>query len=202
MSASFAASRVASYASRPRDASRVAPVRALFALVWAAALVAVAGGDATSTSSDISTGAAALIASYPVIDVLASIITGRGMGAAGRGLRINAALSSVAIVAIVVAAFASDTGAALVAFGAWAAVSGAIQLAGAVRHYRSQDGQLPLIVSGVVSTFAGIWFIAASGKDNVHLTMVAGYMAFGALLFLLSFLISARRTRRAEPTGR
>ena len=198
MSASFAASRFASHALRPRDASHVALVRALFALVWAAALVAVVGGGTTSTSSGVPTGAAALIASYPVIDVLASIVTARGMGASGRGLRINAALSSLAVAAIVATAFASDVSAVLVAFGAWAAVSGAIQFARAVRHHRSQGRRLPLIVSGGVSTIVGISFIAASGKDDVHFTMVAGYMAFGALLFLLS----ARRTRSAAPAGR
>ena len=198
MSASFAASRFASHALRPRDASHVAPVRALLALAWAAVLVAVVGGDTTSTSSDVSTGAAALIASYPVIDVLASIVTARGMGASGRGLRINAALSSLATVAIVVSASASDVGAVLVAFGAWAAVSGAIQFARAVRPHHSQGRRLPLIVSGGLSTIIGIAFIAASGKDHVHLTMVAGYMAFGGLLFLLSAL----RIRRVAPAGR
>lgn len=198
MSASFAASRFASHALRPRDASHVALVRALFALVWAAALVAVVGGGTTSTSSDVPTGAAALIASYPIIDVLASIVAARGVGASGRGLRINAALSSLAVAALVATAVASDTGAVLVAFGAWAAVSGAIQFAWAVCHHRSQGRRLPLIVSGGVSTIVGISFIAASGKDDVHFTMVAGYMAFGALLFLLS----ARRTRSAAPAGR
>ena len=198
MSASFAAGRFASHALRPLDASRVAPVRALFALVWAAALVAVVSGDTTSTSSGVPPGAAGLIASYPVIDVLASIVSARGMGASGRGLRINAALSSLAVAALVATAFASDTGAVLVAFGAWAAVSGAIQLARAVRHHRSQGRRLPLIVSGGVSTIVGISFISASGKSDVHFTMVAGYMAFGALLFLLS----ARRTRIAAPAGR
>src|SRR4029453_794462 len=125
LSAWFAGSRFASHASRPRDASHVAPVRALLALAWAALLVAVVGGDTTGPGPDFLTGAAALVASYPVIGVLASIVTARGMGASGRGLRINAALSSLAIVAIVVTASASDVGAVLVAFGAGAAVSGA-----------------------------------------------------------------------------
>ena len=107
-------------------------------------------------------------------------------------------LSSLAVAALVATAVASDTGAALVAFGAWAAVSGAIQLARAARHDRSQGRRLPLIVSGGVSTIVGISFISASGKSDVHLTMVAGYMAFGALLFLLS----AVRTRSAAPAGR
>ena len=198
MSASFAASRFSPRGSRPRDVSRVALVRALFALVWAAALVAVVGDDVTSTSSDVPAAAAALLASYPVIDVLASIVAARGTGSSGRALRINAAISTLAVAAIAATASASDVGAVLVAFGAWAAVSGAIQLALALRRHRAQGRQLPLIVSGGLSTIAGIAFIAASGKDHAHLTMVAGYMALGALLFLLS----AVRTPTAAPTER
>ena len=99
----------------PRDVSRVALVRALFALVWAAALVAVVGGDATSTSSDVPTGAAALLASYPIIDVLASIVGARGTGSSGRALRINAAISTLAVAAIAITAFGVDAGAALAA---------------------------------------------------------------------------------------
>ena len=198
MSASFAASRFSPRESRPRDVSRVAPVRALFALVWAAALVVAVGDDVTSTSSDVPTAAAALLASYPVIDVFASIVGARGTGSSGRALRINAAISTLAIVAIAATASASDVGAVLVAFGAWAAVSGAIQLALALRRHRAQGRQLPLIVSGGLSTIAGIAFIAGSGMDHAHLAMVAGYMALGALLFLLS----AVRTPTAAPTGR
>ena len=198
MSTSFAANRFAPLGSSSRGAPPIMLVRALLALVWAAALVAVVGGDVTSTSSDVPTGAAALLASYPVIDVLASIVGARGTGSSGRALRINAALSSSAIVAIVVTASASDVGAVLVAFGAWAAVSGAIQLALAIRRHRAQGRQLPLIVSGGLSTIAGIAFIAGSGMDHAHLAMVAGYMALGALLFLLSAVL----TPTAAPTGR
>jgi uncharacterized membrane protein HdeD (DUF308 family) len=198
MSASFAASRFSPRGSRPRDVSRVALVRALFALVWAAALVVAVGDDVTSTSSDVPTAAAALLASYPVIDVLASIVGARGTGSSGRALRINAAISTLAVAAIAATAFGVDAGAALAAFGAWAAVSGAIQLALAIRRHRAQGRQLPLIVSGGLSTIAGIAFIAGSGMDHAHLAMVAGYMALGALLFLLSAVL----TPTAAPTGR
>jgi uncharacterized membrane protein HdeD (DUF308 family) len=198
MSASFAASRFSPRGSRPRDVSRVALVRALLALVWAAALVVAVGDDVTSTSSDVPTAAAALLASYPVIDVLASIVRARGTGSSGRALRINAAISTLAVAAIAATAFGVDAGAALAAFGAWAAVSGAIQLALAIRRHRAQGRQLPLIVSGGLSTIAGIAFIAGSGMDHAHLAMVAGYMALGVLLFLLSAVL----TPTAAPTGR
>jgi len=198
MSASFAAKRFAPLGSSSRGAPRITLVRALLALVWAAALVIAVGDDVTSTSSDVPTAAAALLASYPVIDVLASIVGARGTGSSGRALRINAVISTLAVAAIAATAFGVDAGAVLVAFGAWAAVSGAIQLALAIRRHRAQGRPLPLIVSGGLSTIVGIAFIAASGKDQVHLAMVAGYMALGALLFLLS----AVRTPTAAPTGR
>jgi len=198
MSASFAANRFAPLGSSSRGAPRITLVRALLALVWAAALVVALGDDVTSTSSDVPTAAAALLASYPVIDVLASIVGARGTGSSGRALRINAVISTLAVAAIAATAFGVDAGAVLVAFGAWAAVSGAIQLALAIRRHRAQGRPLPLIVSGGLSTIVGIAFIAASGKDQVHLAMVAGYMALGALLFLLS----AVRTPTAAPTGR
>lgn len=198
MPASFAANRFAPLGSSSRGAPRITLVRALLALVWAAALVVAVGDDVTSTSSDVPTAAAALLASYPVIDVLASIVGARGTGSSGRALRINAAISTLAVAAIAATAFGVDAGAALAAFGAWAAVSGAIQLALAIRRHRAQGRQLPLIVSGGLSTIAGIAFIAGSGMDHAHLAMVAGYMALGALLFLLSAVL----TPTAAPTGR
>ena len=116
---------------------------------------------------------------------------------------INAALSSLGVAAIGTTSLAAHVSAVLVAFGAWASVSGAIQCVRAVRHYRlSQAGQLPLIVSGGLSTVVGITFVAASSKSTVHLMMFAGYMALGAVLFVLSFLLAAHRTRRAVRTAR
>ena len=82
-------------------------------------------------------------------------------------------------------AFGYDAGRVLVAFGAWAAVSGAIQLVTAVRRRRATGRQLPMIFSGGLSTVAGISFIASAGSHKAHLTGLAGYMAFGAVLYLL-----------------
>jgi uncharacterized membrane protein HdeD (DUF308 family) len=100
-------------------------------------------------------------------------------------LRINAAISALAAVGIATAAFGSDAATTLVAFGAWAAISGAIQFGVAVHRRRAQGRQLPVIVSGALSTIAGVSFIAQSGSDDAHLATLAGYMALGALLFLL-----------------
>ena len=186
MSASLAANRVARDAPPPRAVpQRIAIVRALLALVWAAALVIAVGDRVPSTNSDVPIAAAALLASYPAIDVVASIAATLGTDASVRVLRINAAISALAVAAIGAAAFGADAGATLAAFGAWAAVSGAIQLGVAVHGRRASGRELPMIVSGGLSTIAGISFLAASGMDDAHLATVGGYMALGALLYLL-----------------
>lgn len=186
MSTSLAPNPTAPDAPPSPDAPRrIAIARAVLALVWAAALVIAVGDHVPSTSSDLPIAAAALLASYPAIDVVASIAAALGTDASRRVLRINAAVSAVAIAAIGAAAFGADAGATLAAFGAWAAVSGAIQLAVAVDRRRREGRQLPMIVSGGLSTIAGVGFLAVSGKDDAQLASLAGYMAMGALLYLL-----------------
>jgi uncharacterized membrane protein HdeD (DUF308 family) len=199
MSAFPAAYPVAPDASRSHDSPRrIAIVRAVLALVWAAALVIVVGDKVPSTSSDVPIAAAALLASYPAIDVVASIAGALGTDASARVLRINAAISALAVAAIGATAFGSDAGATLVAFGSWAAVSGAIQFAVAVQRRRTQRRQLPMLVSGGLSTIAGISFLAASGMDDAHVATLGGYMALGALLYLLW----AQRSRTAPQAAR
>jgi uncharacterized membrane protein HdeD (DUF308 family) len=186
MSASLAANHAAADAPPSRDVPRrIAIARGVLALVWAAALVIAVGDHVPSTDSDVPIAAAALLASYPAIDVVASIAAALGADADGRVLRINAAISALAIVAIGATAFGADAGATLAAFGAWAAVSGAIQLAVALHRRRTEGRQLPMIVSGGLSTIAGVGFLAASGMDDAQLASVGGYMALGALLHLL-----------------
>jgi uncharacterized membrane protein HdeD (DUF308 family) len=199
MSAFPAADPVAPGASRWWDSPRrIAIVRAVLALAWAAALVIAVGGEVPSTSSDVPVAAAALLASYPAIDVVASIAWALGTGASARALRVNAAIGVLAVVAIGAAAFGAGAGATLVAFGAWAAVSGAIQLGVAVHLRRTQGRQLPMIVSGALSTIAGLGFVASAGMGDAHLAVVGGYMALGAVLYLLW----AHRSRTAPQAAR
>jgi uncharacterized membrane protein HdeD (DUF308 family) len=163
---------------------RIAIVRAAFALLWAAALALIVGDKVPTTDSDIPAGIGLLLASYPLIDVVASIVGSRFADA--RVLRANAAISSLAVVALAVTSFGSDAGATLAAFGAWAAASGLILLGIAIHRRRTEGRQLPMIVSGGLSTIAGVSFLAASGNDKAHLGMIAGYMALGAILFIVS----------------
>ena len=176
-------------ASRPRAQSeRIANLRAAIALAWAAAVILAVGGDVPTTASALGIGLAALLASYPLIDVLASIAGARSDNALRDILEINAAISIAAVAAIAATGFGFDAGATLASFGAWAAISGAIQLGVAIHRRRSRGGQLAMIVSGGLSTIAGLGFVAQSGGNRAHVTYIGGYVALGALLYLLSRL--------------
>ena len=164
--------------SNPR---RIARVRAVIALIWAAA-IGIAAGNA---DIDLSVGLALLVTAYPVIDVVASLTEAAKGGAAASRLRINAAVSSLAVAGLAVAAFSSDVSAVLAVFGSWAIVSGLIQLASAIQRRRTGTRETPMLISGGLSALAGVSFIAASGGDNPSLTNLAGYAAIGAVLFLI-----------------
>jgi uncharacterized membrane protein HdeD (DUF308 family) len=179
--------------STPR---RIAALRALAALVWAAALVLAVGDDVPTTASDVPVVAAALLTAYPLIDVTASLAEAAGAAARDAAiLRVNAALSALAAVALAAATFGGDAAATLVAFGAWAVVSGAVQLGVALSRRRAGERQLPLIVSGALSAVAGLSFAAASGQDDAHLAQLAGYATLGAVLYLVWAMRAHRRAR-------
>ncbi|MDO9410331.1 hypothetical protein [Patulibacter sp.] len=169
---------------RAPDERRVAFARAAVGLLWAIALVLALGDDGTRTDADVPVAAALLLAAYPVVDVLASIRAASAGGVPGRLARANAALGVLAVAAVAVAALAADAGATLAAFGAWAAISGALQLVVAVRR-RSEGRQLPMIISGGLSTLAGLSFVAAAARTEADLVPLAGYMAVGAVLYVV-----------------
>lgn len=145
--------------------------RAVAALLWAVALVLAVGDRIPTTASEVPVAAALLLSAYPLIDAAASFAAARWL---------NGAISTAAAAGLAVATFAGDAGATLVVFGAWAVVSGAIQLAGAL-HPR----QWPMIISGGLSTLAGLSFVAAAGQEDANLAMLAGYAAVGAVLYLV-----------------
>lgn len=155
-----------------RTFSLLTPTRAALALLWAVALVLAVGDRVPTTASEVPVAAALLLSAYPLIDAVSSFIEARW---------VNGALSTLAAAGLAVATFAGDAGAALLVFGAWAVVSGGLQLALALRR---RDGW-PMIISGGLSTLAGVSFLAASGQDDANLAMLAGYAAVGAVLYLV-----------------
>jgi hypothetical protein len=167
---------------------RIAIARAVLALIWAAAVVVAIGDRVPTTDAEMPVAAAALLAAYPLIDVVASL-AGAHRRPDATPLRANAAISTVAAVGVGVAAFGGDAAATLTAFGVWAAVSGAIQFVLALRGTR----QMSMLISGGLSTLAGISFLSAAGMHDAHLGVLGGYMAVGAVLYL----VSTRPRRRA-----
>ena len=172
------------------SSQRIVIARAVLALVWAAAVVVAIGDRVPTTAAEIPVAAAALLAAYPLIDVVASLASAHRRPDA-TPLRVNAAISTLAAVAVAVTAFGADAAATLTAFGLWAIASGAIQFALALRGTR----QIPMLISGGLSTLAGISFISAAGMNDAHLAVLGCYMAVGAVLYL----VSTRHPRATEP---
>jgi uncharacterized membrane protein HdeD (DUF308 family) len=172
--------------------------RALAALVWAGLLgVALAVADSLSPDQSLPVPVAALLAVYPVIDLVATFVEGRTQRHDNRTASVpqlvNAAISAVAAVAIAVAA-SHGTDAVLRVFGVWAIVTGLIQLGLAVvRQRRGTTGQLPMILAGGISTLAGGAFAQTAGQDDPALVNLAGYAVLGAIFFLLSARRLAQR---------
>jgi uncharacterized membrane protein HdeD (DUF308 family) len=179
-------------ASRATPRRRIAWVRAIAALAWAGGLVAALGGDPDAAAT-VPTAAAVLLVAYPLIDVFSSAVEAWRSPVSARVLpTVNALISLAASVGLAVAAATADAGTTLAVFGVWAIVSGAVQLGSAAMRRRAGSRELPMIVSGAISTVAGLSFVAGSSQDVAHLTNLAGYAGFGAVLYL----IWAARARR------
>jgi uncharacterized membrane protein HdeD (DUF308 family) len=162
-------------------------VRFGFAIVWALLLFA--------TKSDLGPVSIALLVVYPLFDVAAAVVDTRSSRATGpaRGLYVNIAISLLAAIGVAVAC-ASGVPAVLRVWGAWAIVSGLVQLiVGAAR--RKMGGQWPMILSGGISVLAGASFITSASAANPSLANIAGYAVLGGIFFLVSALRLGRAAK-------
>jgi uncharacterized membrane protein HdeD (DUF308 family) len=178
-------------------------VRAVVALVWAGLLaLALSSKGSLTPQESVPAFAVALLILYPVIDLVASLIDARTQrqltpGNAATQL-VNAAISAVAAVVIVVTA-SHGADAILRTFGVWAILTGLIQLTlGILRRRHGTPGQWPMILSGSISTLAGLGFVQMATKSDINLTSLAGYATLGAIFFLFS---AWRLHSRRDATG-
>jgi short repeat uncharacterized protein DUF308 len=166
-------------------------VRAAFSVVWVALALTIGLHDATV--------AAALLIVYPAWDAVANYIDAARSGGLGqnRTQAINAFVS-VATAAAVVVALQTGMNQVLGVFGAWAILAGLLQLATAIRRWRSYGAQWAMILSGAQSALAGAIFISrASALTIPSISDIAGYAGVGALYFLISaVLLTIREMRR------
>jgi uncharacterized membrane protein HdeD (DUF308 family) len=182
-----------------RATSRLYLGRAAVALVWAGVLgAALSSAGALTAGFDLPGFVVVLLIFYPALDIAASLLDARTERRSGnqsnvRAQLVNAAISTVTAIAVAVAV-THGPASVLRVFGAWAVLTGAIQLALAItRLRRGLRGQWPMIISGGLSCVLGLTFFKQATASELSLTGVAGYAVGGALLYL----VSAARLHRA-----
>lgn len=173
--------------STTRSLGGLYSIRAGFSVVWAATL-ALAGTANPSI-------AALLLAIYPLWDAGCSVIDARSNPEA-RGTQTLNAVVSVIVSVLVIAALGRGVPDTRTVFGAWAIVSGAIQLFLALRRRRDLGGQWPMIFSGGISTLAGMNMIMSAHSQKAGFAMLAGYATVGAVFYAVSAFRLARKNRK------
>jgi len=166
-------------------------VRAIFSAAWVVAVLAIG-------RHSVLAGAVLLVA-YPAWDAFANLVDARRSGglAANRTQLLNVVASLA--VALALAAALPDMHRVLAVFGAWAILSGLLQLGTALRRWKTHGAQWAMVLSGAQSALAGAVFIAqARMPAEPTVATVAGYAGFGAFYFLVSAALLQWRPRRLK----
>ena len=154
--------------------------RAAFSVVWVVA--------AFTAGKSLPAVSAALLVVYPAWDAAANWVDATRNGGLKRNptQAFNVGVSAMTAVAVAIA-LGMSMNAVLGVFGVWAALSGLLQLATAVRRWKNYGAQWAMILSGAQSALAGVIFIKqANGPNAPGITDIAPYAAFGAFYFLVS----------------
>jgi uncharacterized membrane protein HdeD (DUF308 family) len=124
---------------------------------------------------------------YPAWDVLATLFDIRANPPASNKTPqyVNVVIGGVTTIGVALA-LQKGIPQALLVFGAWAILTGLIQLILGLRRRKDLGGQWPMIISGGQSMLAGTSFIVMANAPDQGITTLAGYAAFGAFYFLLS----------------
>lgn len=168
-------------------------LRAAFSLAWFIAALAIAPSSASI--------AAALLVAYPAWDAAANYLDALSSGglSQNRTQGLNVLVSLVTTIAVILALQVSMNWV-LGIYGAWAILSGLLQLGTAVRRWKSFGAQWAMVLSGGQSALVGGFFIFQASMPAVpSIADVAGYAAVGAVYFLVSavWLTVAGRRRAA-----
>ncbi|MUZ65635.1 DUF308 domain-containing protein [Agrobacterium vitis] len=165
--------------------------RTAFSVVWVTAAFAVG-----QQSSSI---AAILLVAYPAWDAAANYIDASRSGGMNqnRTQAINVFVSLATTLAVIVA-LQTNMNWVLAVYGAWAILSGLLQLGTAVRRWKIYGAQWAMILSGGQSAVAGAFFIVQARMPMPpSITNIAGYAAVGAFYFLVSAVwLSVSEMRR------
>ncbi|MDB5148946.1 MAG: hypothetical protein JWQ57_2966 [Mucilaginibacter sp.] len=141
-------------AKTARELRKLYFIRVAFSVTWVILV---------SLLAKASLGAATvLLVIYPLWDVVGTFLdirANRGNGTSVTPQYTNAAISIVTTFAVAIA-INKGVPAALVVFGAWALLTGLIQLVLGLKRRKEFGGQWPMILSGGQSMIAGVSFIA------------------------------------------
>jgi len=153
--------------------------RAGFSVIWVV-LVALF----SKTSMGVAT---ILLIIYPAWDVLGTFLDLRANRSNPSKMPqyVNAAISTITTIAVA-AALQKGVPEALIVFGIWAILTGAIQLILGFQRRKLLGGQWPMMISGGQSLLGGTSFIVLAHDPTMGITSLAGYAAFGAFYYLLS----------------
>lgn len=179
-------------------------LKSYYALRGAVSLIWVAAALTVGPQSPIIAGMLLLI--YPAWDAVANAVDARQNGGLRRNptQTFNIVVSSVTTVAVAFG-LAASMNAVLGVFGVWAALSGLLQLATAVRRWKRVGAQWVMVISGAQSAAAGAMFLLQAGRpETPNVADIAPYAAFGAFYFLVSavwLIVSAARRRRHSAGG-
>ncbi|UWU73499.1 DUF308 domain-containing protein [Bradyrhizobium huanghuaihaiense] len=152
-------------------------IRAAFSVAWVVAAFAI------GPSSVI---AGVLLVLYPAWDAAANVVDALRSGGLkqNRTQALNVLVSLATSVAVLVA-LQMSMNVVLAVFGAWAILSGLLQLGTAIRRWKSFGAQWAMVLSGGQSALAG-GFFQASTPAVPSIATVTGYAAVGAVYFLVS----------------
>jgi len=169
-------------------------VRFGVAIVWVGILLAAAA--ASTAPNPLLT---VLLILYPLFDAGAVLWQLRADPEARRSKVaewVNVAVSVVVAIALGIASSTSIS-AALAVWGIWAIVAGVPQLIAAVRNRRN-GGQVPQMLSGGISVFAGAGFLFQGLQSSDMIAGAAGYATLGAIFFLISAIRLSVTLRRPQ----
>jgi cation transport ATPase len=155
--------------------------RAAFSIAWI--LAALGPGRQSPFMASL------LLVMYPAWDALANLADGSRSGglARNRSQAFNVLVSLA--VAGAVAVSLPDMHRVLAVFGAWAILSGLLQLGAALGRWKTAGAQWAMALSGAQSALAGAFFIYQAGMPAMpSIATVVGYAGFGAFYFLVSAL--------------
>jgi hypothetical protein len=171
-------------------------VRTVFSAIWVTLVFVLASTVTTGTRPTAI--AVVLLTIYPVWDAVATFFDARATPTATTHLPqyVNIALGLLAAAGVLVAIGGGLTPA-LIVFGVWASLSGAVQLYLGLVRRKPIGGQWSMIISGGLSILAGISFVVTASAPRTSLTTLAGYSAFGAFWYLVGALLLIRAARKS-----